>query len=105
VFSILERAIVILPLNRVCSLAHVIRKTARPERPITRSSRSGKPDHWEEAMRLYPPWAVMLLQRFTLALPEGAAPCVPELLVTLLARQPVPLRMTRISQSPNAAQH
>jgi cytochrome P450 len=48
--------------------------------------------------------SAMLLQRFTLALPEGAAPCVPELHVTLRPRQPVQLRVTRISQNPNAAQ-
>jgi cytochrome P450 len=47
--------------------------------------------------------SAMLLQRFTLALPEGAAPCVPELHVTLRPQQPVQLWMTRVSQDPHTA--
>ena len=40
--------------------------------------------------------SAMLLQRFALALPEGAAPCMPELHVTLRPKQPVQLRLTRL---------
>jgi cytochrome P450 len=42
--------------------------------------------------------SAMLLQRFALALPEGAAPCVPELHVTLRPKQPVQLRVIRLSK-------
>ena len=46
--------------------------------------------------------SAMLLQRFTLALPEGAAPCVPEMHVTLRPRQPIALRLTRVPHEPLA---
>jgi len=39
--------------------------------------------------------SAMLLQRFTLALPEGSAPCTPELHVTLRPKQSVQLRLRR----------
>jgi cytochrome P450 len=42
--------------------------------------------------------SAMLLQRFTLNLPEGAAPCEPELHVTLRPKQAVVLRLTRNAQ-------
>ncbi|MEO7108689.1 MAG: cytochrome P450 [Rhodoferax sp.] len=41
--------------------------------------------------------SAMLLQRFALALPEGAAPCVPDLHVTLRPKEPVQLRLTRLA--------
>ncbi len=41
--------------------------------------------------------SAMLLQRFTLELPEGAAPCEPELHVTLRPKQSVQLRLRRIA--------
>ena len=41
--------------------------------------------------------SAMLLQRFTLDLPEGAAPCEPELHVTLRPKQAVMLRLTRVA--------
>jgi cytochrome P450 len=40
--------------------------------------------------------SAMLLQRFALELPEGTAPCEPELHVTLRPRQSVQLRLTRL---------
>ncbi len=42
--------------------------------------------------------SAMLLQRFALELPEGAAPCVPELHVTLRPKQAVTLRLTRLAK-------
>jgi cytochrome P450 len=42
--------------------------------------------------------SAMLLQRFVLELPEGAAPCEPELHVTLRPKQSVQLRLRRVSQ-------
>jgi len=41
----------------------------------------------------------MLLQRFALELPEGAAPCEPELHVTLRPKQAVVLRLTRLDRA------
>lgn len=43
--------------------------------------------------------SAMLLQRFALALPAGTAPCVPELHVTLRPKQPVQLRVIRLTKS------
>jgi cytochrome P450 len=42
--------------------------------------------------------SAMLLQRFALELPEHAAPCVPELHVTLRPQKSVQLRLTRIPE-------
>jgi cytochrome P450 len=42
--------------------------------------------------------SAMLLQRFTLELPKGAAPCAPELHVTLRPKQPVQLRVVRLTE-------
>jgi cytochrome P450 len=47
--------------------------------------------------------AAMFLQRFTLALPDDAAPCVPELHVTLRPKQPVQLWVTKVHISPSSA--
>jgi len=43
--------------------------------------------------------SAMLLQRFALELPEGAAPCEPELHVTLRPKQAVVLRLTRLDRA------